>query len=295
MTATVTQSLAKSIYAAHKEGKSYRDIAGQLGISQAVVIIAIRKQEAKIARMQAARRPDETPSDTKLQPYQVVGISEEYNAGQSPANIAETLGISTHDVRRILKQLDGNEGNLGRVVCVEKHGLELYDAVTTELRDDNRTTLASVYGLTDGDMDAIEQSLLRSSGPSESEWNEACRLVKIQRQSRKKRKIEAWAIYNEAAAVICELLPGCNLKQGEIITRVMWDLSLPFSRLEGNSKSMSEVAAIANNWIAAHLGIELAQANIVRRNLWRFNAMIPGKAYDNASLEWRILNTRQAV
>ena len=294
MTATVTQSLAKSIYGLHKQGKSYRDIAGQLGISQSVVIIAIRKQEAKIAAMQKARRLDETQADTKLQPYQVVGISDESKSGQSPSNIAETLGIPVHDVKRILKQLDGNESNLGRVVCVETHGQELYDAVTKELRDDNRSTLASVYGLSSADLNAIEQSLLRSSGPSDYEWNEACRLVKIQRATRKQRKIEAWAIYNEAAAVICELLPGCNLKQGEIITRVMWDLSLPFTRIEGKSKSMSEVAAIANNWIAAHLGIELAQANIIRRNLWRYNAITnPGKADENASLQWLMLNTRR--
>ena len=295
MTGTGTKSLAKAISAAHKQGKSYRDIAGQLGISQSVVIIAIRKQEAKIAAMQKARRLDETQADTKLQPYQVVGISDESKSGQSPSNIAETLGIPVHDVKRILKQLDGNEGNegnLGRVVCVETHGQELYDAVTKELRDDNRTTLASVYGLSSADMDAIEQSLLRSSGPSESDWNEACRMVKIQRATRKQRKIEAWAIYNEAAAVICELLPGCNLKQGEIITRVMWDLSLPFTRIEGKSKSMSEVAALANQWIAAHLGIKLDKANLVRRNLWRYNATIPRQADQNASLQWLMLNTR---
>ena len=144
MTGTGTKSLAKAISAAHKQGKSYRDIAGQLGISQSVVIIAIRKQEAKIAAMQKARRLDETQADTKLQPYQVVGISDESKSGQSPSNIAETLGIPVHDVKRILKQLDGNESNLGRVVCVETHGQELYDAVTKELRDDNRSTLENV-------------------------------------------------------------------------------------------------------------------------------------------------------
>ena len=271
MTGTGTKSLAKAISAAHKQGKSYRDIAGQLGISQSVVIIAVRKQEAKIAAMQKARRLDETQADTKLQPYQVVGISDESKSGQSPSNIAETLGIPVHDVKRILKALDGNESNLGRVVCVEKYGVELYDAITTDLRGDNRATIESVYGLNGYDLDEIERSTWHSIEPTEREWAALPR-NKVTRKTNRTGAYSpaARAIINEANEVIASMLPGCTLPEADIITKTLWGMRLPHQfRLPLVTNASDSVIAMYNEWYALHLLIDNDLADQVRTNVWK--------------------------
>ena len=276
MTGTGTKSLAKSISAAHKEGKSYRDIAGQLGISQSVVIIAVRKQEAKIAAMQKARRLDETQADTKLQPYQVVGISDESKSGQSPSNIAETLGIPVHDVKRILKALDGNESNLGRVVCVETHGQELYDAVTKELRDDNRSTLENVYGLNCQDLDEIERSTWHSIEPTQKEWDALPRNV----VTRKTNKTGAYSpaarsIINQANEVIASMVPGCSMAEADIITKTLWGMRLPHQfRLPLATNASAGVIAMYNEWYAMHLLISDDMADQVRTNVWKLRIIV---------------------
>ena len=278
MTGTVTQSLAKTIYGLHKEGKSYREIAGQLGIGQSQVIIAIRKQEAKIARMQAARRPAVTPADTKLQQYQIVGIWDEHKDGQSPGNIAETLGLPIHDVKRILKALDGNESNLGRVVCVEKYGLELYDAVTTELRDDNRTTIQNVYGLNHGDLDEIERSTWNSIEPTEKEWDALPRNIVTRKKNRTgEYSPAARSIIKRANEVIASMVPGCTLPEADIITKTLLGMRMPHQfRLPLVTNASASVIAMYNEWYALHLMIDLEMADQVRTNVWKLRINVLG-------------------
>ena len=276
MTGTGTKSLAKAISAAHKQGKSFREIAAELGISQSVVIIAIRKQEAKIASMQAARRPAETVSDTKLQQYQIVGLWDESKTGQSPSNIAEILGIPVHDVKRILKALDGNESNLGRVVCIETHGQELYDAVTKELRDDNRSTLENVYGLNCQDLDEIERSTWHSIEPTQKEWDALPRNV----VTRKTNKTGAYSpaarsIINEANEVIVTMVPFCTLPEADIITKTLWGMRLPHQfRLPLATNASAGVIAMYNEWYAMHLLISDDMADQVRTNVWKLRIIV---------------------
>ena len=180
MPTVATKPSSKDIYALHKAGKSYRDIAGQLGIGMAAVIVAIRKKESAIAAMRAARNePTETTIDTPLRGHQVLSIWEESSAGQSDANIAVTLDIALHDVRRILKALDGNEGNLQRVVYAEKLGTELFEAIESDLIDNqDEGILRNVYG--NLNFQEIGQAIGHSTGPSEREWEEHCQRHRIE-------------------------------------------------------------------------------------------------------------------
>ncbi len=271
MTAAVTKSMTKTIYGLHKEGKSYREIAGQLGVSQSVVIISVRKHEEKIARMQKGRRPDATPSDTKLQQYQIVGIWDEAKAGQSPANIAETLAIPLHDVRRTIKAIEGNESNLWRVLCIEKFGIELYEAVTTELRDDNRSTMESVYGLNHADLDEIERSTWHSIEPTEKEWDALPRNIVTRKNNRfGEHSPAARSIIKRANEVIASMVPGCTLPEADIITKTLLGMRMPHQfRLPLETNASASLIAMYNEWYALHLLIDADMADQVRTNVWK--------------------------
>lgn len=194
MQAIAMKPTAKDAYRLFKSGMSFRDIAGQLGIGMAQVIVAIRKRESAIAAMRNGRmEPTEKPTDTKLKSHQIMSILEESQAGQTPANIAITLDVTLHDIKRILRDLDGNEGNLQRVIYAEMLGKELLEAIESDLIENaDEKILRNVYGKLN--FHAIAQAICHSTGPTQKEWAEHCQRYKLEWDEREERsdKITDW-------------------------------------------------------------------------------------------------------
>jgi hypothetical protein len=247
---------SKDIYKLFKKGLSHRDIASQLGIGQAQVIIAIRKKQATIVAMQQMARgavdtPAEKPADTPLKGHQVLSIWDESEVGQSPAHISKTLGIELHDVRRILKDLDEDEGNLQRVVYSEKLGKELFEAIESDLINNvDERLLRNVYGK-NLNFQEIMQAICHSSGPSEREWQEHCKRYKLEWNQRELRRdsIEEWPFPRRCESI----LKNAGIESVERIRNIIDGTDSEFHNLE----QIPEVDVDCRDRIMAILNDEL--------------------------------------
>ncbi len=204
MPTVATKPTAKDAYKLFKSGKSFREIADQLGIGTAQAILEVRtwekqkkeRQREQQLEYQRAKREEklrkantEKPVDTKLKSHQIVSILEESLVGQSPENIAVTLDLPVHDVTRIVNGLEDNADNLKRVLLEERYGKDVFGTISSELLSYTpRSELQKRFGLSESELNAIEQSGGKSTGPSEKEWQEYCTQYAKQRKKRNKRE-----------------------------------------------------------------------------------------------------------